>query len=352
MLAAESEAVFGRSWLPAARTDQLSAAGDYVAGSAGALRYLTVRSDDGQLRAFHNVCRHNAAAVAAGCGRAATEFTCPYHGWTYDTSGRLRKATRLAGIERFSARDYGLRPLQSAAWGPFVLVNAADSPARQPGGGVEAGGGFEDLVADAAPALAVFSDPGLLFVARREYRLRCNWKVFCNNYLDGGYHVPHAHKALASGVDMATYRTDLYGLASVQSVALGAAAGDRLRFSGAAPPGGGERATYAFIYPNFMLNRYGPWMDTNVVVPVGTKECSVVFEYFVHESLAADTGYLERCMADSAQVQQEDISLCEDVQRGLESLSALAGGADGQPVPSGRCAAAEALAPFRRFCLL
>ena len=44
-------------------------------------------------------------------------------------------------------------------------------------------------------------------VARREFSVACNWKVFCDNYLDGGYHVPFAHPALAEGVDMRTYRT-------------------------------------------------------------------------------------------------------------------------------------------------
>ena len=46
----------------------------------------------------------------------------------------------------------------------------------------------------------------------------CNWKVFCDNYLDGGYHVPFAHPALASGVAMRSYETEIYGLISVQRV--------------------------------------------------------------------------------------------------------------------------------------
>eukprot|EP01018_Ginkgo_biloba_P006536 Gb_35417 [translate_table: standard] len=46
----------------------------------------------------------------------------------------------------------------------------------------------------------------------------------------------------------------------------------------------GEDAIYAFIYPNFMINRYGPWMDTNLVLPLGTSQCQVIFDYFLEAS--------------------------------------------------------------------
>ncbi|KAM4090196.1 hypothetical protein ACJW30_09G041500 [Castanea mollissima] len=47
----------------------------------------------------------------------------------------------------------------------------------------------------------------------------------------------------------------------------------------------GPKALYAFIYPNFMINRYGPWMDTNLVLPLGPRRCPVVFDYFLEASL-------------------------------------------------------------------
>lgn len=50
----------------------------------------------------------------------------------------------------------------------------------------------------------------------------------------------------------------------------------------------GSKALYAFIYPNFMVNRYGPWMDTNLVIPLGPQKCQVIFDYFLDTSLKVD----------------------------------------------------------------
>ena len=94
------------------------------------------------------------------------------------------------------------------------------------------------------------------FVARRVYELDCNWKVFVDNYLDGGYHVPHMHKGLNAKLESSEYASRLGDIYSVQSCP--AAGDDRL----------GERAHYLWVYPNFMANRYGRWMDTNLVLPV------------------------------------------------------------------------------------
>lgn len=95
MLDADMRAVFSRSWLIAGRSAQVSRPGDWFTGGVLGLRFLCVRGDDGVLRAFHNFCRHNAMPLASGQGCSAEQFQCPYHGWTYDTKGRLRKATRL-----------------------------------------------------------------------------------------------------------------------------------------------------------------------------------------------------------------------------------------------------------------
>jgi len=81
----------------------------------------------------------------------------------------------------------------------------------------------------------------------------------------------------------------------------------------------GTKALYAFVYPNFMINRYGPWMDTNLAVPLDSTSCKVVFDYFLDKSLLDDESFIKKSLKDSEQVQIEDIALCEGVQRGLES---------------------------------
>ena len=81
--ALEAAAVFGASWQLVCRSAQLRRPGDFVTGAlgGGGPPFLLAVGDDGAPRAFANVCRHHAAAVAAGAGAGAEGFTCPYHGW-------------------------------------------------------------------------------------------------------------------------------------------------------------------------------------------------------------------------------------------------------------------------------
>lgn len=65
----------------------------------------------------------------------------------------------------------------------------------------------------------------------------------------------------------------------------------------------GEReAAYAFVYPNLMINRYGPWMDTNLVLPDGPSRCTVHFEYWLEQSLVHDSSLIDSSLAGSDQV--------------------------------------------------
>ncbi|MHC5065877.1 MAG: SRPBCC family protein [Planctomycetota bacterium] len=143
------------------------------------------------------------------------------------------------------------------------------------------------------------------FVARRVFELDCNWKVFVDNYLDGGYHVPHMHPGLNANLEFAAYETRLGDIYSMQTCP--AKGSQRL----------GDLGRYLWIHPNFMINRYGPWMDTNLVQPVDERSCRVIFDYFY----AGELGDVEKSEAleQSAQVQAEDTEIVLRVQEGLES---------------------------------
>lgn len=304
----EIDRVYGRGWQAVGRVSQVENPGSFFTGRVGKTLFVVCRDETGQLRAFHNVCRHHAAAVAAGSG-CTHSFVCPYHGWTYGLDGRLQKANRLAGIRNFSARENGLVPIRAATWGPFVLISLAESEAAEGSSTVE-----EGWLGSAGPILAAAGiNSSLHHVASREYVMNCNWKVYCDNYLDGGYHVPHAHASLAACLDLPSYSTNLLERVSIQSCR--AAKEDEPDCNVRV----GSIANYAFVYPNFMINMYGPWMDTNLVLPISPSECRVVFDWFLDSSLVHDKDYIESSIADSEVVQKEDITLCEDVQNGLSS---------------------------------
>jgi len=303
-LALERCTLFRRTWQAVARSDQLARPGDYSAGALAGEPYVVVRDRDGTLRAFFNVCRHHAACVAEGDGNA-DRLVCPYHGWVYDLDGRLRKAPRLGGIQEFDRERFGLVPLEVEAWGPFVFIRL------EPGG--------ESLQRLLRPLAQRIDTSSLRFLTRRSYEIACNWKVFVDNYLDGGYHVGQLHGGLAAQLDLDSYRTEIDGRISLQICAAGSggpAAGtdfaERL----------GRGAVYAFVYPNFMINRYGPIMDTNWVVPLGHDRTLTVFDYYFEPSESGTAErFVERSLVASDQVQREDIAVCESVQRGLGSSS-------------------------------
>ena len=169
--------------------------------------------------------------------------------------------------------------------------------------------------------MAALETTKLHYFATRNYDIHCNWKVFVDNYLDGGYHVPHLHKGLNSVLDYKQYtieNEDRYCLQSSPMVASNedAATGATRK---------GDRAWYFWQYPNLMINCYAGYMDTNLVLPVDADHCRVIFDFYFGDVSEAAREYNEQSVAVGARVQDEDLGICEDVQRGLKSRAYGAG---------------------------
>eukprot|EP00891_Asterochloris_glomerata_P005610 jgi/Astpho2/5610/Aster-02862 len=236
---------------------------------------LFCKDQQNEVKAFHNVCSHHAAEVASGEGRTDV-FVCPYHNWTYGLDGRLQQATKLKGIRNFSARDNGLKPVHVEQLGPLWFFHLGKQRPEPIG----------HTLGQAVPVLkeAGILDVGLTHVASRTYHL--NW------------HVPFAHKDLAASLELEGYSSSLHGPLSLQTAAADPQADSRI----------GSAA------------KYGPWLDVNWVTPTSATTCSVLFDYFLDEGvLAIDEKAVAEGLAASNQVQQEDVVLCESVQRGLGS---------------------------------
>jgi choline monooxygenase len=308
----ELRAVFGRGWQPVGRLDELRDPGEYLSGELpGGEPIVVVRGTDGTLRAFFNVCRHHAAAVVSDPHGSARQFRCPYHGWTYSLEGELKSTPDFAGVCDFDRTANGLVPLGCAAFEKWVFVSPdANGPSIEKCLGPELPAQLHGLGLD-----------GLHWMERRHYVLDCNWKVFVDNYLDGGYHVPHLHKGLDSVLKYSEYTIATGERHCLQSSPLvGEAADERTRAVRQ-----GDRALYYWIYPNFMINSYGRVMDTNLVVPRGVDRTEVIFDfYFADVSAAARPANLAS-IEISQQIQDEDVSICASVQRGLRSRAYTAG---------------------------
>lgn len=192
----ELQTVFARSWQFAGRLDQLQTQGQYVTTEIAREPIVVVRGSDQKLRGFFNVCRHHAAAVMTEPAGTAHHLRCPYHGWTYSLEGELKGTPDFSGVCNFDRGENNLLPVETDVWEKWIFV-------RIENGRPNAIGDF--LGADLREQIKALGLDKLHWMERRHYTFDCNWKVFVDNYLDGGYHVPYLHKGLDSVLDYSKY---------------------------------------------------------------------------------------------------------------------------------------------------
>lgn len=297
----DRRAVFARSWQLVAHAAQLAQAGDHVVAEVAGVPLVIVRGDDGVLRALHNVCRHRAGPLALCDGRAAKRLRCRYHGWTYALDGRLLGAPEMDDATGFRLDAIRLPEARVAEWQGLVFAALDDAPP------------FADLVDGIDARIGPAALDGYAFHQRVAYDIACDWKVYVDNFLEG-YHVPHIHPELNRMLDYRSYVTELARWHSLQWSPL-ESAGELY--------GSGE-ALYYWLWPNTMLNILPGRLQSNRVLPLGVGRCRVEFDFYYPRD-ARDAARPARDLAFSDVVQQEDIAICEHVQRGLASGSYEAG---------------------------
>ncbi len=296
MLAMEQRSVFARSWQLVAHHNQLAEPGDHVVEKIGEVPVIVIRGQDGVLRAFPNVCRHRAGPLALCNGKGARALHCKYHGWTYTLEGQLRSAPEMQAAADFDVTNIRLPPLRVHEWQGLVFVALnEDVPA------------FDEVYGGIVERIAPIDLSAMRYLRRDSYDIDCNWKVYIDNFLEG-YHLPHVHPGLSKVLDYRAYDTELFPWYSLQSSPLR---------DGGEFYGEGE-AFYYQVYPNVMLNIMPGRLQTNRILPLGPGRCRVEFDYYY----AQDDKAMSRIAADQAfsdEVQIEDVTICEAVQKGLAS---------------------------------
>jgi choline monooxygenase len=298
----EQRGVFGASWQLAAHAGDLSEPGDHMPTEIAGKPVLIVRQPGGDLKAFYNVCRHRAGPLAVCNGKGARALHCKYHGWTYELDGRLRAATEMQDATGFDAGGLRLPEIPVREWQGLVFV-ALDEEAPP----------FEAVYGGIPERIAPIDLAAMRFARRDTYRIACNWKVYVDNFLEG-YHLPFVHPGLSKVLDYRAYETELQDWYSLQHSPLSNNDGIY----------GDGNAYYYFVYPNIMLNITPGRLQTNRVLPDGHGHCTVEFDYYYTQ----DPATLARVQAEqdfSHAIQEEDIFICEHVQKGLASGAYEAG---------------------------
>ncbi len=305
----EAELVKG-SWQYFGPAEKVARPGSYLAGHCGVVPVVVVRDLEGTLRAHVNVCRHRGTVVMRGDGDCR-RLQCPYHAWTYDLDGTLKKAPRSDREETFDESELSLLPARVSTFGPllFVAIDPSAAPIDE---------GLEDLAGSLSSIGLELGD--LVFHGRSSFEIAADWKIVLENYLEC-YHCPTAHPGFASVMDTSPERYVLSEKGSLLShqAPLGKRAPE-LYTTGGISAGG-----YFVLLPNhtFDVNPGQPNLAASVTVPAGVGRSRGFTDRYFGRDTTED--FMKEMIAFDDEVGAQDQDLVEWVQEGVSSGALPAG---------------------------
>ena len=301
----DQQAIIGKSWQWVCHVEKVREPGSYTTVDIAGQPIAVVRDQEGVLRAFYNVCKHRAHPVLQGEGKTR-RIACPYHSWCYGLNGNLVAAPHVAGLKDFDKDQIHLSPVQVEEFCGFVYVNLdpAAAPLR------EQSGDLAKEILHWAPDVEK-----LTFGHRLTYEIKSNWKNVVDNFLEC-YHCPTAHKDFCTLVDMDTYKVKTHGIYSSHMAEAGKGQNSAYDTSKASV------RTHAvwWLWPTTCLMRY-PGRSSMIVlniVPVGPDRTLETYDFFL-ETPEPDAMEKEAIRYLDEVLQVEDISLVENVQRGMQT---------------------------------
>ncbi len=302
LFARETERVFRRAWWLVGIEAVLAEPGRYSACQLLRWPVVVVRDRGGELRAFYNICRHRAGPlVEPGDGRCR-DFVCRYHAWRYALDGELLRTPGIDPGELGEFPDLGLVPLRVAAWNGLVFVCVDDSAP----GLIEWLGDIVDIAARFDPVAA------MQFDGEAQKDAAANWKTYADNSCEG-YHVGMVHRALGSSLERETVR--------LETRERGNFVGFDVDYTGAgADTSRAGKGYWIYKYPGLLLHFADYAFNAESVIPLAPARLRLRRWFFSHPDKARAHG-VDRAtiQPNSEKVMDEDIGICEAVQRNLES---------------------------------
>ncbi len=334
VLDAEQRLIFERTWQLAGHVASLRRAGSYLTTSAGDQPVLVVRDENGELRAYRNVCRHRCSRLLSGDGQCKGAIRCRYHGWTYRFDGTLIGVPEaLSYGERLNKSQLGLFPVAVEEVAGLIFVNL-DSEAAPLG----------ELLGDLPQRLERYRLRDLVPFAEptRASRLLtrapsgpdsgggqpANWKVVVENYLEG-YHIPIAHPGLMRMLDYKHYEAEVHDhylwVEAPMRDKRSSNRLERLYMELAEPMPGLDEADrriwrYVFIYPNTTIDLYPDQVNTWQIIPDGIARTRDVFGAYRQAKAGPRTRLVQWANQRlNNLVLDEDVDLVRNVQLGART---------------------------------
>jgi phenylpropionate dioxygenase-like ring-hydroxylating dioxygenase large terminal subunit len=186
----ERDAIFRKTWLNVGRVEQLPRIGSYFTKELDAARtsVIVVKAGDGDVRAFHNICRHRGNKLVWNdypqeeTQGFCRQFTCKYHGWRYGLEGDLNFVQQESEFFDLDKADYGLVPVRCEVWEGFIFVNL-DPSNREP---------VEEYLGELGAGLKGYPFGEMTQVYKYRAEVGANWKLFIDAFAEF-YHAPVLH---------------------------------------------------------------------------------------------------------------------------------------------------------------
>lgn len=170
---AEREQLFEHIWNFVALVHDVPEPGDFVTASVGRASIIIVRGKDGEIRAFHNMCRHRGLQIVDGSGSCPKGFVCPYHRWNYATDGRLRSVPQRDEFPELELGELGLLAARCEIWKGMVYVNLDDGAPS-----------LVEWLGDFPSKFERFHPERLVELHRVRHEVAANWKLYVENHVD------------------------------------------------------------------------------------------------------------------------------------------------------------------------
>ena len=295
----EREHVFRRHWWLIGVESAFSESGDYLALNLMKWPLVIVRDQQHRLRGFYNLCRHRAGPlVLDGAGRCR-DFVCRYHGWRYACSGELLKAPGFETDALSDPAQMGLLPIRVESWNGLVFV-CLDTSAPD----------LVDWLGDVVPIAARYDTTAVMrFDGDVTKRAQANWKTYGDNSCEG-YHVGMVHQALGSSM--------LRESVSVDSYDNGEFVGFDVSYSAGQDDSRAGQGFWIYKFPGLLLHFADYAFNAETVLPLGVDSIELRRWFWSNPEKAAAHGVDSASIRpNSEQVMDEDIAICELVQRNL-----------------------------------
>lgn len=305
VLAAERERIFWRTWQFVGHASDVASPGAFITADIAGQRVFVIRTSDGELRGFFNVCQHRGHSLLEGRGTVSSLITCPYHAWAYRTDGTLQGARMSDRMDDFDFDDFTLPAVAVELFCGLLFVNL-DLDARPM---AEVYPGAEEQVRK------LCAEPGELVVQDTSvFDIVANWKNVGDNLLEC-YHCHPAHKSFVNLIDMAGYVNETFENWSIQT---GPANLDNDTYEVSS---GTEGFTSLFLWPSVSIGALpghsGLFMFHFVPVDVELTRQTLTYYAPTSTPTAAETSAFAFF---NDVLGPEDVALVENVQVGLRSL--------------------------------